>query len=758
MFNWWSWHASMIWSSQEVLRWSRISLSRFRKNSLSSTSTSSLQRTPLSSWEDQSKDSRMATSPWSFLRSSLTICSRSSRSLERSPRQVSSFRFFQKIRRFNVIVSFIRSSDQRLENCCGWLSSGMTSSIQSKNCQGHSSIPKIKMSEILFISSSMSTRQETSSLSWSPQLPVRNQDGKFPVQISSYSDSDWAGCQKSRKSTSGSLISVFNINLQSTSRTQASIAHSSAESELYAMTQASVESLAIKNFIQEFNSPILSSQISIVIQTDSSAGKSMASRLGISRRSKHIELKYLWIQDEIKEGKLELKKVGTHFNPSDILTKYAPASVLGQHLPRLNIFKVPFQKSKSVLLSAHTGQSVQCSSHPQPPSTSTSSRSTTPLSVFMFSVNFDHQEHLRQRLRQASRSIKRVLTPPRRGSGDQESNALRRQHVSQQESDVQENQDSEVRDSDSSAHGQQHVPPQNQESTSQWSSWVRLCFSVSVSLRSLSWRRQGQERNQENQEHQEGINQRLSHLYLCASRVMSYVLFYSVFCGFVIFLFNSLHPSNQPSVQKSSAQPFVTEAVFDSRSESEFIASASFASLQSVTSSLSSVIMALSSAIKSAHDAASTLAGQPQVSDDVVMLSADPILIVNNHHSEAIESAEIRTASQCQGSRSVQRQIPHHHWSNTRSLHHFHQRGWTCVICQMMSRCSHHASKLVQTRSTSSSSWTQKLNVTGSSSMMQSSSSGISIMFFKFLESRIHQEVTSSTGSFISHFRMPSIT
>ena len=481
-----------------------------------------------------------------------------------------------------------------------------------------------------------------------PQLPVRNQDGKFPVQISSYSDSDWAGCQKSRKSTSGSLISVFNINLQSTSRTQASIAHSSAESELYAMTQASVESLAIKNFIQEFNSPILSPLISIVIQTDSSAGKSMASRLGISRRSKHIELKYLWIQDEIKEGKLELKKVGTHFNPSDILTKYVPASVLGQHLPRLNIFKVPFQRSKSVLLSAHTGQSVQCSSHPQPPSTSTSSRSPTPLSVFMFSVNLDHQEHLRQRLRQASRSIKRVLTPPRRGSGDQESNVLRRQHVNLQESEVQENQDSRIResvqeDSDSSVHGQRHVPPQNQESTSQWSSWVRSRFSVSVSLRSLSWRRQGQERNQENQEHQEGINQRLSHLYLSVSRIMSYVLFYFVFCSFVIFLFNSLHPSNQPSVQKSSAQPFVTEAVFDSISESELTASASFASLQSVTSSLSSVIMALSSAIKSAHEAASTLAGQPQPSDDVVMVSADPVLIINNHHNDAIESAEIRT-------------------------------------------------------------------------------------------------------------------
>ena len=124
---------------------------------------------------------------------------------------------------------------------------------------------------------------------------------------------------------------------------------------------------------------------------------------------------------------------------------------------------------------------------------------------------------------------------------------------------------------------------------------------------------------------------------------MSYVLFYFVFCSFVIFLFNSLHPSNQPSVQKSSAQPFVTEAVLDSISESELTASASFASLQSVTSSLSSVIMALSSAIKSAHEAASSLAGQPQPSDDVVMVSADPVLIVNSHPQPAIESAEIRT-------------------------------------------------------------------------------------------------------------------
>ena len=71
---------------------------------------------------------------------------------------------------------------------------------------------------------------------------------------------------KSRRSTSGSLITVFSVNMASTSRTQTSVSHSSAEeAELYAMTQATVESLAIKHFIQEFKSAILSSDVKITV-------------------------------------------------------------------------------------------------------------------------------------------------------------------------------------------------------------------------------------------------------------------------------------------------------------------------------------------------------------------------------------------------------------------------------------------------------------------------------------------------------------
>ena len=116
----------------------------------------------------------------------------------------------------------------------------------------------------------------------------------------------------------------------------------------------------------------------------------------------------------------------------------------------------------------------------------------------------------------------------------------------------------------------------------QWRSWIRSRFSTSISLSSASRRRR-----QDQGRTQEEINQRLSLHYLQVSTIMSYVLFYSLFCGSVIY---SLHPSDQSSVQKSSAQPFVTEAVFDSTSESDYSASlVSFASLKPITSAIMAI-------------------------------------------------------------------------------------------------------------------------------------------------------------------------
>ena len=61
------------------------------------------------------------------------------------------------------------------------------------------------------------------------------------VDIETYSDSDWAGCRTTGKSTRGGTVMIGEHYIKGWSSTQASITLSSAEAELVAMTEAIAE-------------------------------------------------------------------------------------------------------------------------------------------------------------------------------------------------------------------------------------------------------------------------------------------------------------------------------------------------------------------------------------------------------------------------------------------------------------------------------------------------------------------------------------
>ena len=64
-------------------------------------------------------------------------------------------------------------------------------------------------------------------------------------ELTAYSDSDWAGCKRSAKSTSGGVILRGSHCLKTWSSTQKSITLSSAEAELVAAVKASTELIGI---------------------------------------------------------------------------------------------------------------------------------------------------------------------------------------------------------------------------------------------------------------------------------------------------------------------------------------------------------------------------------------------------------------------------------------------------------------------------------------------------------------------------------
>ena len=154
-------------------------------------------------------------------------------------------------------------------------------------------------------------------------------DDKFLITM--YVDSDWAGCKTTRKSTSGGVLHLNGVCVHHYSRTQSTIALSSGEAELYAIGSGVSEALGLRNFLRElgFNS-------TITINTDSSAAKSITTRFGVTKQTRHIDVRFLYVQELAHEGCILCKKILGTTNPSDILTKYKTTNDVLKHADGVN--------------------------------------------------------------------------------------------------------------------------------------------------------------------------------------------------------------------------------------------------------------------------------------------------------------------------------------------------------------------------------------------------------------------------------------
>ena len=117
--------------------------------------------------------------------------------------------------------------------------------------------------------------------------------------------------------------------------TQSVRALSSAESELYGIGSGTAEGLHIRSFLMEST---LAKSVSLVLYTDSSSAKSIAMQFGTSRKTRHIQLKYLYMQDLVASNIVQIKKIKGEDNPSDLMTKFVTLQVLRKHIHRLGLF------------------------------------------------------------------------------------------------------------------------------------------------------------------------------------------------------------------------------------------------------------------------------------------------------------------------------------------------------------------------------------------------------------------------------------
>ena len=96
-----------------------------------------------------------------------------------------------------------------------------------------------------------------------------------PRGVTAMTNSDWAGCLKTRKSTSGGVTMQGAHALRHWSTTQATVALSSAEAELIGIVKGASEAIGARSLLEDFGVPC-----TIDVCTDASAAAGACKRTG----------------------------------------------------------------------------------------------------------------------------------------------------------------------------------------------------------------------------------------------------------------------------------------------------------------------------------------------------------------------------------------------------------------------------------------------------------------------------------------------
>ena len=113
-----------------------------------------------------------------------------------------------------------------------------------------------------------------------PSITLPSYEKPSP-DIIAYVDSDWAGCHTTRRSTSGGVLQILGSTFHHFSRTQATVALSSAEAELCAITSGVAEALGFRSLLQETE---LFTNINLHAFTDSHQANQLLQETALQRK------------------------------------------------------------------------------------------------------------------------------------------------------------------------------------------------------------------------------------------------------------------------------------------------------------------------------------------------------------------------------------------------------------------------------------------------------------------------------------------
>lgn len=136
------------------------------------------------------------------------------------------------------------------------------------------------------------------------------------AELVGFADSDWAGDEQDRKSTTGFLFKAFGSIICWNTKKQSTVAVSSTEAEYVALAEAAREGIWLSNLLSIFDVKIPY----IIVFEDNQSCIKLTKRME-HKRLKHVDIKFNFIKDLVEQKRLIIEYISTNDQIADVLTK-----------------------------------------------------------------------------------------------------------------------------------------------------------------------------------------------------------------------------------------------------------------------------------------------------------------------------------------------------------------------------------------------------------------------------------------------------
>ncbi|GJX11270.1 retrovirus-related pol polyprotein from transposon TNT 1-94 [Tanacetum coccineum] len=137
------------------------------------------------------------------------------------------------------------------------------------------------------------------------------------IALTAFADADHAGCQDTRRSTSGSMQFLGDRLVSWSSKRQKSAAISSTEAEYIALSGCCAQVLWMRSQLTDYGFGFNK----ILMYCDNKSAIALCCNNVQHSRSKHIDIRFHFIKEHVENGVIELYFINTEYQLADILTK-----------------------------------------------------------------------------------------------------------------------------------------------------------------------------------------------------------------------------------------------------------------------------------------------------------------------------------------------------------------------------------------------------------------------------------------------------